>query len=503
MSHDWFDELENTGGHEKKEYIPASSPKIGGDEEEDADMDALIEELESHDGGGGDGESIEETQEDALGNLRQVPDVIIHRSRDGKVRWKISKELDNILLGVVMDQSSTMKQGGKTVYTNSAYPNRASGPTVPRDGHLRLRELHAHELDGTDGGLMTRELQNLGLESTAFVAFCEDDDPGELSNVVILDEFRLGPVLHRTPQASIYSATRVPPMLFSEEAEQLQARAYVLDGINAKLRQYRARGMARLLGRTVASSRLWGQYVVIYRVDDSQEVEVRDTAVVASLPLPPVKTRPKTESQREKARIKQRDRRRRARENERVGRDFGVEEFESEQGDRNEVSNEVIEWAAGQQKNAEQGDRNGVIEWAVQQNNARITFANDLKGLHGRDIEGVKKYAGGFLVAEGSERGGGEDLGSEDGTKSDTGDGEGLDHGNEKPNSASQAGQRPERGRAGIRRVRGWARNTAIHAILWAIWWVAIVALIFTKPLTASFVLMVAICIRVLAVERA
>ncbi|MBE3049047.1 hypothetical protein IMZ48_42420 [Candidatus Bathyarchaeota archaeon] len=71
----------NAGYDEKKEYIPANPPKIGGDEEEeeDADMDALIDELESHDGGGGEDEE-EEAQEDAQGNLRQVPEDMLQTS---------------------------------------------------------------------------------------------------------------------------------------------------------------------------------------------------------------------------------------------------------------------------------------------------------------------------------------------------------------------------------------------------------------------------------------
>lgn len=69
------------GYDEKKEYIPANPPKIGGDddEEEDADMDALIDELESHDGGGGE-DDFEEGQEDEAGNVRQVPDDLLQTS---------------------------------------------------------------------------------------------------------------------------------------------------------------------------------------------------------------------------------------------------------------------------------------------------------------------------------------------------------------------------------------------------------------------------------------
>lgn len=69
---------EPVGYDEKKEYIPANPPKGGAeDEDEDADMDALIEELESHDGGA---EDFEEGQEDASGNLKQVPDDMLQTS---------------------------------------------------------------------------------------------------------------------------------------------------------------------------------------------------------------------------------------------------------------------------------------------------------------------------------------------------------------------------------------------------------------------------------------
>lgn len=69
---------EPVGYDEKKEYIPANPPKGGADDDdEDADMDALIEELESHDGGA---EDFEEGQEDASGNLKQVPDDMLQTS---------------------------------------------------------------------------------------------------------------------------------------------------------------------------------------------------------------------------------------------------------------------------------------------------------------------------------------------------------------------------------------------------------------------------------------
>lgn len=68
------------GYDEKKEYIPANPPKVQDeDEEEDADMDALIDELESHDGGAG-GEEFQEGQEDEEGNIRQVPDDLLQTS---------------------------------------------------------------------------------------------------------------------------------------------------------------------------------------------------------------------------------------------------------------------------------------------------------------------------------------------------------------------------------------------------------------------------------------
>lgn len=70
---------EPVGYDEKKEYVPANPPKgDAADEEEDADMDALIEELESQDGGGED--DFEEGQEDASGNLKQVPDDMLQTS---------------------------------------------------------------------------------------------------------------------------------------------------------------------------------------------------------------------------------------------------------------------------------------------------------------------------------------------------------------------------------------------------------------------------------------
>lgn len=59
--------------------VKYTNPPAGGleDEEEDADMDALIEELESQDG---HVEEEEEETEDATGAVRQVPDDMLRTS---------------------------------------------------------------------------------------------------------------------------------------------------------------------------------------------------------------------------------------------------------------------------------------------------------------------------------------------------------------------------------------------------------------------------------------
>lgn len=227
---------------------------------------------------------------------------------DEEEQWVIPEDLDKILLAAVQDQSRTVKCGAATVYTNASHHIHAAGVAIPQDGHLRLRELHAHELPGTCGGIIAQELRDLGLEGAAFVAFNEDNDPGELSNAVVLSEYQLGSVIERTPQASTYSARC---MSTQPSGETLRARGYVLDDIDARWRQYRARSITRLLSRTLATAWLWGQYVVIYRADSSKANEAQDTSF--SNPRALLAGKKRTDAQREKAKTKQRDRRRKAR----------------------------------------------------------------------------------------------------------------------------------------------------------------------------------------------
>jgi H+-transporting ATPase len=65
-----------SGYDEKRDVKPINPPHPGADDDEDEDIDALIDELESQDGH----DLEEEGEEDGHGNIRQVPEEMLQTS---------------------------------------------------------------------------------------------------------------------------------------------------------------------------------------------------------------------------------------------------------------------------------------------------------------------------------------------------------------------------------------------------------------------------------------
>jgi hypothetical protein len=150
-----------------------------------------------------------------------------------------------------------------------------------------------------------------------------DGTAGEASCAgVILDgKFKLEKLLRHDGHASVYSVSAIPPQTTS-----LEARAYSLEALPQKLRQYRLRNIKRLTSRTVLETRWQGMVLVVYKAGGCEGAESLGNSVMVetlpheSKPTPVLvnkKLHQKSGHQREKARIRQFERRRSNRQKER------------------------------------------------------------------------------------------------------------------------------------------------------------------------------------------
>jgi hypothetical protein len=150
-----------------------------------------------------------------------------------------------------------------------------------------------------------------------------DGTAGEASCAgLILDgKFKLEKFLRHDGHASVYSVSAIPP-----ETTSLEARAYSLEALPQKLRQYRLRNMKRLASRTVLETRWQGLVLIIYKAGGCEgNKDLGNSVLVETLPREkkptpvPVNKKPHQKSgrQREKARIRQFERRKSTRQKER------------------------------------------------------------------------------------------------------------------------------------------------------------------------------------------
>jgi hypothetical protein len=150
-----------------------------------------------------------------------------------------------------------------------------------------------------------------------------DGTAGEASCAgLILDgKFKLEKLLRHDGHASVYSVSAIPP-----ETTSLEARAYSLEALPQKQRQYRLRNMKRLASRTVLETRWQGLVLIIYKAGGCEgNKDLGNSVLVETLPHErkptpaPVNKNPRQKSgrQREKARIRQFERRKSIRQKER------------------------------------------------------------------------------------------------------------------------------------------------------------------------------------------
>lgn len=166
--------------------------------------------------------------------------------------------------------------------------------------------------------------RTIHLEKTYFdTTRIMDGTTGEISFAgAILDgKFKLEKLLRHDGHADVYSVRAIPPQTTS-----LEARAYSLEALPQKLRQYRLRNIKRLSSRTVLETRWQGMTVIIYKAGGCGGIEGSgNNVLVESLPLDrkstPVvvnkKLQQKSGRQREKARVRQLERRKSSRQKER------------------------------------------------------------------------------------------------------------------------------------------------------------------------------------------
>jgi hypothetical protein len=109
-----------------------------------------------------------------------------------------------------------------------------------------------------------------------------DGTAGEASCAgLILDgKFKLEKLLRHDRHASVYSVSAIPPQTIS-----LEARAYSLEALPQKLRQYRLRNMKRLASRTVLETRWQGLVLIIYKAGGCEgNKDLGNSVLVETLP---------------------------------------------------------------------------------------------------------------------------------------------------------------------------------------------------------------------------
>ncbi|RDL36206.1 uncharacterized protein BP5553_06818 [Venustampulla echinocandica] len=101
-----------------------------------------------------------------------------------------------------------------------------------------------------------------------------------LLDIVLDGQFKVEKLLRHDNHAVVYSATS-----FASPTISFEARAYVLEGIPQKLRQYRLRNMKRLSSRVVLETRWQGMAVIMYRTNAEGGEDPGDNNLTESLPL--------------------------------------------------------------------------------------------------------------------------------------------------------------------------------------------------------------------------
>ncbi|KAI0131986.1 hypothetical protein BJ170DRAFT_679883 [Xylariales sp. AK1849] len=95
---------------------------------------------------------------------------------------------------------------------------------------------------------------------------------------VLGGQYRLGRSIRQEVHADVYEVT---PMLYSSN-EQLEAKAYIIDGISRRLKDYRTRNMRSLRNRTVVTIDQAGKKWIVFKADPQYKCCVYTTGVQPS-----------------------------------------------------------------------------------------------------------------------------------------------------------------------------------------------------------------------------
>lgn len=87
---------------------------------------------------------------------------------------------------------------------------------------------------------------------------CDEKDDNLCGEVILNGQYKLEKLLRKDHHADVYSVWSIPR---NSSVEGLEARAYVVEDIPDKLRQYRLRSIKRLSSRTVLEVRKNGLVV--------------------------------------------------------------------------------------------------------------------------------------------------------------------------------------------------------------------------------------------------
>jgi hypothetical protein len=158
-----------------------------------------------------------------------------------------------------------------------------------------------------------------------------------LVDIVLNGQFKVEKFLRHDNHADVYSIRST-----ASQMTCLEARAYPLEGISRKVRQYRLRNIKRLSSRTVLETRWQGMVVMVYkagggRPEDSENSMHTESLALdgkSDLVLVNTKIQQKTDRRREMARIRQLERRKSNRRKERELKAAENPEGNSMKGDK-------------------------------------------------------------------------------------------------------------------------------------------------------------------------
>src|SRR5277367_5671638 len=182
-----------------------------------------------------------------------------------------------------------------------------------------------------------RVLKQHGIQVLQALDLDAHDGEVSLVDVVLNGHFKVEKFLRHENHADVYSICSI-----DSQTTCLEARAYPLEGISRKVRQYRLRNIKRLSSRTVLETQWQGMVIVVYKAGGSKPEDLENSMHTELLPpdgksdlvMVNTKIQQKTDHQREMARIRQFERRKSNRRRERRLKAAETPEDNSMKGDK-------------------------------------------------------------------------------------------------------------------------------------------------------------------------